>query len=91
MANERPRRGDVAAAQRPDLVVERRHDEECIEPTGDDDEGAERPTHILRFEIGDEAGERRGERKGGEQRHRAAVAWTPFAEPLEIPCRGRRR
>jgi hypothetical protein len=80
LANEGARRRHLAAAKRTDLVVERRHDEKGVEPACNDDERAKRPTHILGFEIGDEAGNRRHERKRDEKRDAAAVARTPFAE-----------
>ncbi len=80
LANEGARRRHIAAAQRADLVVERRHDEEGVKPACNDDERAERPTYILGFKIGDEAGDRGHERKRDEKGDAAAVAGTPFAE-----------
>src|ERR1700691_4324309 len=73
-------RTSAGAAQPPDLVVERRHEKKRIRPAQDDDERAERPPHVLRFEIGAEAGDRSKERISREKRDPAAIAWPPFAE-----------
>ena len=80
LADQGPGRADVGAAQRQNLVVQRRHDEEGVGPARDGDQRAEHVAHVLRLEIGDEAGKRGGEREGQEERHGAAVARPPFGQ-----------